>query len=214
MRRTSVPFAVVVCAVASPANAQVVESDYADYEAPATERRGGFMLGLGAVGGFGNVRGYPNEISQINVPEFERAVDGFSFGNALWIGGAIRDWLTFGVGLSTRVASSGEFTAQNQAFMFNLEGFPLYALGGEWRDVGVSGQFGAGGALIVDEEEDTVADGGLMSIVGFSAFYEPWQFWHFSTGPTLSYTHEFSETLRSHTLAAGMRFVFYGDQPR
>ena len=199
--------------IAASAEAQVVENEYADYPAPETERRGGFTIGLGAGAGFGSFSGFPNKLSEIGDPELEQNVDGFAFGNAVWLGGTLRDWIGFGLGLSMRGASEGDLTASNQAFIIHLEGFPLYGLGGEWRDVGIAGNFGAGGALINDGSDD-VADGGIMSVLGLGVFYEPWKFWHFSTGPSLDYTHEFSESLRSNTVTLGMRFVFYGKQPR
>jgi hypothetical protein len=93
-----------------------------------------------------------------------------------------------------------------------MEGFPMWALGGEWRDVGVFAETGVGGSIIVDPEQNIVADGGAMSVLGVGAFYEPWQLWHFSFGPGLSYHHEYSQSLSSHVVSLGVRTVFYGVQ--
>lgn len=205
-----------LCAVLSltaPVFAQVVESDLDDYKAPPTERRGGFVLGVSAGGGFGTVRGYPNQVGEIGDSAFLQSVDAFSVGNSIWIGGGLRDWLTVALTLDGNAARERERAAASQSIGIRVEGFPLYSLGGEWKDLGIVGLFGAGGALVVDNDEETLADGGIMSAVGFGAFYEPWQFWQFSAGPQIGYTHQFSESLKSYTVTAGLRMVFYGAQP-
>lgn len=198
---------------AHSARAQVFDSSSGDYAPPEPERRYGFAFGLGLGGGYGNSLGYPNKLGQIDNPEFEQNVSGFATSNVIWFGGTLRDWFTFGIGLSGRGAQEGDYVAQNGAFVLHLEGFPLYALGGGYRDLGLVVETGAGSALITDVEGEVVADGGAVSVIGVGAFYEPWQFWHFSAGPALMYTHEFSQPLNSHVVTLGMRLAFYGVQP-
>lgn len=194
------------------AHAQVFDSGGPDYDPPEPERRYGFTFGAAATWGYGSFVGYPNKLGQIDDPAFEQTVGGFSQASSLWLGGTLRDWFTFGFGLSARSAEDGENTAQNGAFVLHIEAFPLYGLGGEWRDVGAFTEVGAGGSLILQDDDD-VADGGAMSVIGIGAFYEPWQLWHFSFGPVLAYTHEFSQSMTSHVVSLGIRSVFYGVQP-
>jgi hypothetical protein len=130
----------------------------------------------------------------------------------IWLGGTLRDWFTFGLGLSARRGQEGDLAAQSGAFVLHLEGFPLWALGGEWRDVGLFTELGAGGETIVNADQDIVADGGAMSVVGIGVFYEPWQPWLFSLGPSLQYHHEFSQSLESDFVSLGLRVAFYGGQ--
>lgn len=200
--------------VSTSAIAQVFDSSGASYEPPEPERRFGFAMGLGVGAGFGSSLGYPNKLGEIDNPEFEQNVSGFAVTNSIWIGGAIRDWFTFGLGLSSRGAGEGDLIANNGAFVVHMEGFPLWALGGEWRDIGLYAETGAGVATIMTKDQEILADGGLMSVIGVGAFYEPWQFWHFSMGPALQYHHEFSQSLSSHVVSLGLRTAFYGVQPR
>jgi hypothetical protein len=203
-----------VSAAAAPAHADIAESaDYADYPAPEPERRYGFTFGLDYGLGFGSVQGYPNKLTEIGDPGFEQNVSGVGGIATLWLGGALRDWFTFAVGLSSHSAVEGKEVAGGGSLVFRVEGFPLYSLGGGFRDLGVAGDFGAGAASVLDEEQEVVADSGLMSSVGFSAFYEPWQFWHFSAGPVVRYGYDFSQSWSAHTATAGLRLVFYGVQP-
>jgi hypothetical protein len=200
-------------ALPSVARAQVFDSGAADYEPPEPERRYGFAFGLGYGAGYGSALGYPNKLGEIDNPEFEQSVGGVAFANSIWLGGTLRDWFTFGLGLSSRVAQQGDLMAQNGAFVLHMEGFPLWSLGGQWRDVGIYGETGVGGAVIVDKDQNIVADGGSMSVLGLGAFYEPWQLWHFSFGPGVAYHHEYSQSLSSHVVSLGIRSVFYGVQP-
>lgn len=199
--------------MASPSYAQVFDSSGASYQPPEPERRYGFSFGLGFGAGFGSSLGYPNKLGEIDNPEFEQNVSGLAFTNALWLGGTLRDWFTFGIGLSSRGAQEGDSIARNGAFVVHMEGFPLWALGGEWKDIGVYGEAGAGGATITTLEGKILADGGSMSVAGLGVFYEPWQFWHFSMGPALQYHYEFSQSLSSHMVSLGLRTAFYGVQP-
>jgi hypothetical protein len=199
--------------MAVPARAQVFDSGGADYEPPEPERRYGFAFGLSYGAGYGSALGYPNKLGEIDNPEFEQSVGGFAVASQIWVGGTLRDWFTFGLGLSSRVAQEGEIQAQNGAFVVHMEGFPLWSLGGEWRDLGLMMETGAGGAIIADQDQEVLADGGAMSVLGFGAFYEPWQLWHFSFGPGVAYHYEFSQSLSSHVVTAGFRTAFYGVQP-
>jgi hypothetical protein len=54
------------------------------------------------------------------------AVLGSGFG--LWVGGALRDWLTVGVGLAGSSALTGNYQASAVGFVLHLEGYPLTRL--------------------------------------------------------------------------------------
>lgn len=197
-------------AVGGLARADFAENEYTDYDAPPTQRRGGFTAGLSYAPGFLAATGYPNKLDEIGAPEFERSVSGFGSGSSLWLGGALRDWLVFGIGVGSRTNPDQTFTSGG--LVFRVEAFPLYSLGGTYRDLGVLGEFGGGGSTI-SEDDETVADGGFTSLVGLGVFWEPWQFWHFSAGPVAQYTHEFSQSMSAHAATLGLRMAFYGVQP-
>lgn len=199
--------------VSAPAVAQVFDSSGASYEPPEPERRYGFAAGVGLGFGYGSSLGYPNKLGEIDNPRFEQSVSGLASTSSLWLGGALRDWFTFGLGLSSRGATEGDLIAGNGAFVVHMEGFPLWAVGGEWRDLGLFLETGVGGASIATKDGEVVADGGAMSVLGVGAFYEPWQLWHFSIGPALQYHHEFSQSLSSDVVSVGLRTAFYGVQP-
>jgi hypothetical protein len=105
-------------------------------------------------------------------------------------------------------ASGGAF-----AIGMHLEGFPLYSLGGLYRDLGISAEFGAGGGVVLDSDDEETANGGSMSMVGAGVFFEPWQFWQMSTGPAVMYVHQFSRPLTVHAALLGWRLAFYSGQP-
>lgn len=212
MLRRLLPTVLFGALFASSASAQEGAQE-ADYN-PPTERRGGFAAGVGVGVGLGNYSGYPNEAGDINNPE-SYSTTGAAFSNAssIWIGGALRDWFTFGVGLFQNGGQSGDLSGGGFTIGMHLEGFPLYALGGVYRDLGVAAEFGAGGGAIQDSEGDETASGGSMSTVGAGAFFEPWQFWQISTGPELMYTHQFSRSLKMHAVVIGWRAVLYSGQP-
>ncbi len=183
------------------------------YQPPPAERRDGFTIGVMQHFGLVSVSGYPNRISAIGVPEY-RSSTGAEFGQAsgLWLGGALRDWFTAGVGVSSAATFSQEPAGVISAFVLHLEAFPAFALGGLYRDLGVALDVGTGfGATM--RGDDTEAEGGSLAYFGGTVFFEPLRFWHFSTGPSLTYSHQFSQTLSAHVVGLGWRFVFYGVQP-
>jgi hypothetical protein len=177
--------------------------------APAL-RRAGFTLGLSTGLAVSSARGYPNDVAKIDLPEYEASTGvGASSGGSIWIGGVLADWLTLGVGLSSSGFEGNGLTASGSAFYFRIETFPVFFRGGHWQDLGVSLAAGIGG-VDVKRGDETVAEGEATSLVGAGIFYEPWRFWHFSTGPDIFYTHEFSRSLSSHSIVLGWRLALYG----
>jgi len=177
--------------------------------APAL-RRSGFSIGL--AGGLltSSARGYPNDVAKIDVPEFEAHTGlGVATGGALWLGGALADWLNVGIGLIGGGIERNGVRGSGGAFNVRIEAFPLFYRGGPFQDLGVLFTAGLGGYTI-ERGKEKLAEGGGTSAVGLGAFYEPWRLWQFSFGPQLEYSHQFSDTMSAHTLVVGMRTVFYG----
>lgn len=182
--------------------------------APPVERRSGFSIGLGAGLGVGSFTGYPNEVEKIDNSEY-RSSTGLApaSGYSIWLGGALRDWLTVAVGLFTSGGGNEETVGAAGAFGMHIEAFPLYGLGGAFRDLGLVSEFGAGGGALQDGDGEETANGGNMSFVGIGAFFEPWQFWQMSHGPMLMYKTQFSDTMNGNAVFGGWRLAFYWTQP-
>jgi hypothetical protein len=175
-------------------------------------RRSGFLAGLTLGMAAGNANGYPNELAKIDDPLFKRDTGG-AFGGVsrLWIGGALTDYLVFGLGFASMGLKHDQTTAGGSAFIFHVEGYPLFYRGGVFQDLSIFGDFGAGGMKIMGNDRPE-ADGGLMSVVGFGAGYEPLRFWKFTFGPAVEYWHWFSQTVTMNSVAVEARLTFVGGQ--
>ena len=175
----------------------------------SAKRRSDFTIGASAGYGLGSGLGYPNKVGEIDNPAFEASTGlATGAGATFWLGGALRDWFTFALGGTLSSMNSGDKKLSGGGFVFRLEAFPLFSMGGAAQDLGLSGNFGIGTANI-DEDGQEKADGGSISILGFGAFHETWRPGHFTLGPMLEYTHIFSQTLSAHTAVAGVRIAFY-----
>lgn len=195
------------------------DDNLVNYEPPATTRRGGFAVGLTNSLGLASYRGYENTVVALADPRNEQTTGAelsSSFG--LWLGGAVRDFLTLGLGFQSSSALTGDKPSFNPALLLHIEGYPLFFKGGAFRDLGVGLDAGLGTAVMFDQADtelkDPIAMGGSMSFLAFSAFWEPLQFWQFSAGPVLTYQHSFSQTFQINQGLLGFRMVFYGTQPR
>lgn len=216
MRRVPFGFGVGVFAATLAfgfnASAQVAQSDTWNpgrNEKPAT-RRSDFTIGLSGGLLVGDARGYPNDVDKIGNPaDFAGTGFGAGGGGALWVGGALKDWFTVGVGISGGDFRGNGLRASGGGFVFHIETFPLFYQGGVWRDLGLMADFGAGSEQ-VKRGNDTAADGGSMSVVGFGALWEAWHFGHFASGPTLEYQRLFSPSATVDSVLGGMRIVYYG----
>lgn len=178
-------------------------------EPPAT-RRSGLAIGLASGLSIASARGYPNDVAQIDVAGLEASTGaGTSLGTAIWIGGALADWLTIALGYQGGSFSGNGLDATGGSLHVRIETYPLFFRGGAWEDVGLSLLAGTGN-YDVKRANTTVAEGEGTSLVGVGAFFEPWRFWQLSTGPDLTYTHQFSRSLSAHSLVIGWRLAFYG----
>jgi hypothetical protein len=174
------------------------------------ERRSDLVLGASAGLLLGTTSGYPNELDKIDVSRYE-ASTGFAAGTAFsfWLGGALTDWFTFGVG-TTLLGGSGPSGKMNGlAFIVKVEAFPLYGKGGPFRDLAFFADFGAG-SMGVDGERPDPAEGGFTSVAGLGSAYELFRLGHFSFAPTAQYLFVNSPSLTSHSAILGARAVFYG----
>ncbi|MGC4090976.1 MAG: hypothetical protein QM756_24500 [Polyangiaceae bacterium] len=173
------------------------------------ERRSGFTASAGLGLGLGVASGYPNSIEKQNDPAYESSIGaGFGSLSSLWIGGALRDWFIFGLGMSGYGASSGKLKASGGTFILHVEAFPLWSLGGRFRDLSMFTEFGAGGVTIEGGPEK--ADGGLLSSIGLGASYELFRWGHFALGPTLTSNYLYSDSMTAYGVFAGVRTTFYG----
>lgn len=201
---------------AAPGAGTTFEDNPINYVPPATQRRGGFALALNVGYGIGSYRGYPAEVAALGDPD-QRVATGPALSTlvGLWLGGALRDWLTVGTGLSLRGAM-GEVIGSAPTVLFRVEAFPLFSLGGLYQDLGVGFDGGLGISALVDKDSprDPLAEGGAMSSLALSVFWEPLRFWHFSAGPELSYMHAFSQTMTVDQATLGFRLALYGVQPK
>jgi len=180
-----------------------------DYNQVAS-RRSGFVAGLTLGLAAGNAHGYPNELAKLGDPLYKRNTGG-AFGgvNRLWFGGALTDYLVFGLGFAGTGVKHGETSAAGSAFIFHVEAYPLFYQGGVFRDLSLLGDFGAGGMKITGNNRQE-ADGGLMSVLGVGAGYEPVRFWKFTFGPAVEYWHWWSQSLTMNSVAVEARLTFVG----
>lgn len=203
---------------APPGQGALFDSSESNYDPGPPLRRGGFAAGFVQGFGVGNYQGYPLSIAALNDPDGEQST-GLAFTSTfgLWVGGSLRDWLTVGVGFFA-MGASGEARGSDVAFMLHLETYPLFSLGGFYEDLGIGLDGGLGTAALAAKDdtkfEDPIAEGGSMSTLAISAFWEPLRFWHFSLGPQFMYTHSFSQTMHVNQGTLGIRMSVYGTQPQ
>jgi hypothetical protein len=196
------------------ARTQPAEADDAEqpwdggYDLAAT-RRSDFTIGASLGLSLGSGYGTPNEADAIDNPAWV-ADTGVGLGSSfdVWLGGALRDWFTFGLGITGFGFEGSGKQLSGGGFIFRVEAFPFFGQAPELADVGAFASFGLGSATI-EEDGDEVAEGGAVSIVRFGAFWEPWRFGGFAAGPSVEYAHVFSQSLRAYAASAGFRAAFY-----
>jgi hypothetical protein len=127
----------------------------------------------------------------------------------VWLGGALRDWLTVGIGGGGGSLAGSDVNGSLGAFLFRVEVYPLVQHGGALVDLGFYGNFGLG-TLTLEQDGEEQADGGAMSFVGIGALHETFRLGSFALGPTLEYMHLFSLTATVHAAELGVRVAFYG----
>ena len=172
------------------------------------ERRSDFAIGIDFGLGFGRSDGYPNVATKLNDPRYESDTT-LAFGTIgkAWIGGNPRDWFGFALGLELLDLKGNDTEAKGGAFMLRTEIYPLWTMGGRYRDFGTYGDFGIG-ALRNRNGAKVLADGGSVGLFGVGVFHETLRFGNLTLGPTLGYSAYFSETLTGHFGQLGIRASF------
>ena len=186
------------------------------YQPPKPLRRDGFTVGASLGAGMAAYAGYPNVAGQIdNADYLTQSGALFGYSVIFWGGGALRDWLTVGLGASVTAAGAGGTQGGITSAIVHLEVFPFFPWGGPYRDLGFAFDGGLGGGSLLQTSFAADAVGaGSTSHVGLTAFYEPLQLGPFSAGPTLTYAHDFSWTMKVHQVTLGLRWVGYMVQPK
>ncbi|HEX3777606.1 MAG TPA: hypothetical protein VHV51_24220 [Polyangiaceae bacterium] len=195
---------------AEGARAQAVDNDWdGGYHVVAT-RRSGFVASFSGGPAFGNADGYPNDLAKLDNVNYERNTKfGLGTANHLWIGGALTDWFVFGFGLTALNLRHENAKATGSAFTFHVQGYPLFYRGGTFRDLSLFGEFGAGGMKINGGSREE-ANGGLMSVIGIGAAWEPVRFWRFTFGPSVEYLQTWSQSMSAHVGLVEARLTFVG----
>lgn len=212
-RRVPLVLALAMMLAAPAARADVADVESTYDPGPAT-RRSDFAAGITLGGMVGGVTGYPNKPEKIDNAEFRASArPAGGAGGGFWLGGAIRDYLVLGLGVTLgSIAGRNAALSNGSALVAHIEAFPLFYRGGAWRDVAIVGEFGAGNRQILSASRKA-ADGGMMSYVSLGFLYEPLRIGdHVSAGPTLMVSNQFSPSLNAFFATAGIRLVFYGTQ--
>lgn len=201
--------------LAAPALAEGSADDWSGDYGKKAERRSDLVIGVSPGLLLGGTSGYPNEIDKIDQPDW-RASSGFAggFGVEGWLGGALTDWFTFGVGGGYFGANGPSGNYSGGAFLIRVETFPLYGLGGSLRDLALFANFGAGSLTLKGDGGSgptrPKGESGLASVGGGGFAYELLRAKHFAIAPTAEYLLFASESLHAHQALIGARIVFYG----
>lgn len=173
------------------------------------ERRSDFVLGFSTGLALGVASGYPNEIAKLDDPQYE-AKTGFALGpgGTLWIGGALRDWFTVGVGGMYLGVNGSSGKGSGGAFILRVESFPLWPVGGSLRDLAVYATFGAGG-YVVKGDGGKRGEGGFTSVAGLGTAYELFRLGPVALGPNAEYLLIRSQSATAHQGMVGFRAVLY-----
>lgn len=227
LHRTAVTLAVLLAPLAAR-GADAPKGDAAAIEAPAADaieaprsrewetakptRRGGFVAGVAFGGGLASIAGFPNDVKKIGRERYYTVTGARPSGaSTLWIGGALADWFTFGIGFTggQLFATDGN-SAVSGGIVFHIEAFPLFPLGGRLRDVGVMMDAGTGSASVTpDGSESKLVDGGACSLIGGGVFWEPVRFWKIAGGPFVAGNYMWSDSVRRPGIFAGWRMSLY-----
>ncbi len=179
---------------------------YGQHNTRRSDFTAGVTIGLLA----GEAVGYPNEIGKLDNPDYQASTGfGVGTGTMIWLGGAMKDWLTLGVGASFLRLNGGGLKGSGGGALFRVEAYPLFYQGGPWRDLGFVGNFGIGGMGLF-EGSDSRASGGSMSLVGGGAFWEGLRAGHFAFGPALEYQRLFSQSMHVDSALLAFRAAVYG----
>ncbi len=197
--------------VAPPAAKPKKDDKQKAWETAPAKHRGGFAMGLMISGGLGASNGYPSDSKKIGREDYYTESGlGFMGAPAGWIGGALADWLTFGLGGGFSAIVNADTKSPSPFVFFHADVYPLYALGGQWRNLGVMGEAGLGFPKTVSADTDeTLIDGGGSSFVLAGVFWEGIQAWKIKMGPYLATHYMWSDSIRRPAALLGFRISLY-----
>lgn len=177
------------------------------------ERRSSFTFGLALGATLGSAAGFPNDPTKIGLLRYYTDTGlGAGFGGRAWAGVALRDFLTFGLTFGAIGIDAGDKVYFGGTVGFHTEVFPVYFLGGSFRDLGIMVETGVGTAIVTpaDDQDTLLVDGGLTSSVGVGVFYEGLRFGSkLGMGPYLSYDYLYGSSIRSGAFVLGWRTAMY-----
>jgi hypothetical protein len=186
----------------------------ADLDAPP-KLRNGIVVGLTLGAGLGAGTGYPNDALKIDDPRYY-AASGWMPGTSetIFAMGALADYVNVGFFFSHARFQNGDFRSNGEGGGLRLELFPLVKVYPRLDGLGVSAQFGIGGAGLTSTHPGVAEVEGTQSFASAGAFYE-WSFGHvlgghFAAGPSLEYDAIWSIPFERHSLLASARLAFYG----
>lgn len=181
------------------------------WETAPAKHRGGFAMGLMIAGGLGASNGYPSDSKKIGREDYYTESGlGFMGAPAGWIGGALADWLTFGLGGGFSAIVNADTKSPSPFVFFHADVYPLYPLGGQWRNLGLMGEAGLGFPKTVSADTDeTLIDGGGSSFVLAGVFWEGIQAWKIKMGPYLATHYMWSDSIRRPSALLGFRISLY-----
>jgi hypothetical protein len=205
--------ALLCAALGFGATALVCRQAMADGEPdPKPQRRFGFVLGVAGGLSLGQVAGNPTAQAKRYDPA-QRVSTGLGVGYRVtpYLGGALTDWFTFGLGGSYGDLSSGSHRCTVGLFLFRIETYPLFTLGGLYRDLGLSIEFGAGSSNVKNKSDKAeVAASGVASTIGLGVFWEKWRLGPLGLGPSIAYQHNWSDWYARNDLTFGLKANLYG----
>jgi hypothetical protein len=178
---------------------------------PAAPRRGSFMAGISLGAGVASIVGYPNDLTKIGYASGYTATGARPAGAlSAWLGTAFSEWFTFGAGVSmSGLVATGDDRAWLLAGVFRVDTFPLFALGGAWRDLGIRIDAGLGTATVTNPAGDKLVDGSFASLVGGGVFWEGIRARKTRHGPMIYGDYLWSDTARRPAIFLGWRSVLY-----
>jgi len=177
------------------------------------ERRTVLAMGISIGATLGSASGFPNDPTKIGlISNYTDSGIGFGYGARAWAGFALRDFLVFGGSIGTMGFDAGENVVLLGTVGFHTEIFPLFPLGGSFRELGLALETGIGTGFLTPGEDTSkyLVDGGLTSSIGFSAFYEGVRVGpKLSMGPYIGYDYLWSSSMRGGTFVLGWRTALY-----
>ncbi|MBN2194585.1 MAG: hypothetical protein JW751_17340 [Polyangiaceae bacterium] len=180
-------------------------------------RRSDLAVGVSLGWVVGNTTGTLNETEQLNDDSYRRSTEAAVGGGAtVWLGGALRDWFSVGVGAAFAGEAGHGLFVDQEAFHLRFDLYPLYSLGRGFRDLGVAADFGLGLLRGIDQEaHDTAIEGGSLSSIGTGVFWEGLRLSRgCGSGPLLHFWHLDSLAATSNTVLLGFRVTAYSGPRR